>query len=136
MKKTGNAHCKGPRFKRVGPNLYRDPVGRYYLLVKKSGKQFRRSLKTKDATLAKRRLREFLDRVGHLSTGATDGSVRFDEVSQRWLTSKRAELKASSAHRRATALKGLLPFFRGRPLRRIGVEDRTWDKAIGAHLEH
>ena len=36
------------RFKKVGPNLYRDSACRYYLLVKKSGKQFRRSLKTND----------------------------------------------------------------------------------------
>jgi hypothetical protein len=42
--------------KKVGPNLYRTPSGRYYLLVKRAGKQFRRSLKTKDAKLAKRRL--------------------------------------------------------------------------------
>jgi hypothetical protein len=38
----------GRRFKKVGPNLYRDAAGRYYLLVKRAGKQFRRSLKTSD----------------------------------------------------------------------------------------
>jgi hypothetical protein len=56
--------------KKVGPNLYRAPSGRYYLLVKRAGKQFRRSLKTKDFTLAKRRLREFQDKAGKLGEAA------------------------------------------------------------------
>jgi hypothetical protein len=53
--------------KKVGPNLYRAHTGRYYLLVKRAGKQFRRSLKTKDAKLAKRRLREFQEKAGRLA---------------------------------------------------------------------
>jgi ribosomal protein L35 len=97
MTEKGQFH-NGKRFKKVGPNLYRDPAGRYYLLVKKSGKQFRRSLKTNDPALAKRRLREFLDRAGQLSTDGTNSSIRFDDLSQRWLASKTAELKASSAY--------------------------------------
>jgi len=35
---------KSHRFKKVGPNLYRDTKGCYYLLVKRGGKQFLRSL--------------------------------------------------------------------------------------------
>src|SRR5690349_13071358 len=45
MTKKRGAHNR-KRFKKVGQNLYRDSTGRYYLLVKKGGKQFRRSLKT------------------------------------------------------------------------------------------
>jgi integrase len=135
MKKTGGVHNINRRFKRVGPNLYRDSVGRYYLLVKKSGKQFRRSLKTTDSALAKRRLREFMDRAGQLSTDGTDGALRFEELSQRWLASKSSELKASSAQRRATALKGLLPFFGGRLVRAIGAKEiEAWKIQRGARL--
>jgi hypothetical protein len=50
---------KSPLFKKVGPNLYRTAAGRYYGLVKRGGKQFRRSLHTLDHALARRRLREF-----------------------------------------------------------------------------
>src|SRR5881392_995166 len=100
MAKKGESHNRKQRFKKVAPNLYRDSAGRYYLLVKKSGKQFRRSLKTTDPALAKRRLREFLDRAGQLSTDGGNTSIRFDQLAQRWLASKTAELKPSSAYRR------------------------------------
>jgi hypothetical protein len=48
-----------PVFHKVAENLYRlESSGRYYALVKKGGKQFRRSLKTKDRKLADRRLQD------------------------------------------------------------------------------
>src|SRR5439155_16699377 len=134
MLEKGQAH-NGKRFKKVGPNLYRDSVGRYYLLVKKSGKQFRRSLKTNDPALAKRRLREFLERAGQLSADGTNSSIRFEEVAQRWLASKTAELKASSAYRRASVLKQLTPFFKGRLVRAIGAREiEDWKIKRGARL--
>ena len=44
-------------FHKVGPNLYRlKSSGTYYGLFKRSGKQIRRSLKTTDGALARRRL--------------------------------------------------------------------------------
>jgi integrase len=113
----------GKRFKKVGPNLYRDAVGRYYLLVKRGGKQFRRSLKTMDAALAKRRLREFQNQAGRLTTDGTNSSIRFNELAERWLAAKRPDLKASSAGRRETALKALAPYFNGRLVRAIGAKE-------------
>ncbi len=113
----------GKRFKKVGPNLYRDSVGRYYLLVKRGGKQFRRSLKTTDAALAKRRLREFQNQAGRLTTDGTNSSIRFNELAERWLAAKRPDLKASSAGRRETALKALAPYFNGRLVRAIGAKE-------------
>ena len=125
----------GRRFKKVGQNLYRDSAGRYYLLVKKSGKQFRRSLKTKDAALAKRRLREFLEQAGQLSADGTNSSIRFEDLAQRWHASKKAELKASSAYRRASVLKQLTPFFKGRLVQAIGAgEFEAWKIHRGAKL--
>ena len=125
----------GKRFKKVGPNLYRDLAGRYYLLVKKSGKQFRRSLKTNDPALAKRRLREFMDRADQLSKDGTHSSIRFEQLAERWLACKTAELKASSANRRKSVLKQLTPFFNGRLVRAIGASDfDAWKIQRGAKL--
>jgi integrase len=135
MTKKRSDHNGKPRFKKVGPNLYRDAAGRYYLLVKKSGKQFRRSLKTTDPALAKRRLREFLERAGQLATDGADSSIRFDEVAQRWLASKTVELKASSAYRRASVLKQVTPFFTGRLMRAIGAREiEAWKIKRGSKL--
>lgn len=135
MAEKGELHNGKQRFKKVGPNLYLDSAGRYYLLVKKSGKQFRRSLKTTDPALAKRRLRDFLERAAHLSTDGTNSSIRFEDLSQRWLASKTAELKASSAYRRASVLKQLMPFFKGRLVRTIGANEiEAWKIKRGAML--
>ena len=135
MGKKGFSHNGKQRFKKVARNLYRDAAGRYYLLVKKSGKQFRRSLKTTDPALAKRRLREFLEKAGRLSTDGANGSIRFEELAQRWLAAKTAELKASSAYRRASVLKQLGPFFNGRLVRAIGAKEfEAWKIQRGANL--
>jgi len=46
-----------PVFNKVGEDLYRlESTGGYYALVKRGGKQIRRSRKTKDRKLAERRL--------------------------------------------------------------------------------
>jgi hypothetical protein len=46
-------------FNKVGENMYRHaPSGNYYALLKRGGKQFRRSLKTNDRALANQRLGE------------------------------------------------------------------------------
>ena len=64
-----NADTVAPRqessisvFHTVGENLYRHvPSGNYYALLKRGGKQFRRSLKTPDRPLAQRRLSAIRD---------------------------------------------------------------------------
>jgi hypothetical protein len=52
------------QLKRVGECLYRNGNGKYYALVKVAGKQIKRSLRTGDEKLAKRRLVEFLGYSG------------------------------------------------------------------------
>lgn len=106
--------------KKVGPNLYRARKGTYYLLVKRGGKQFRRSLRTSDLALAKRRLREFQESVTKLSVEGDNRNLRFEDLANQWLASRKAELKPSSFNRREVALKGLLPYFGSHPLRSIG----------------
>ena len=57
-KKTSSTR-KPYTFKRVSENLYKViETGGYYALVKRGGKQIRRSLKTTDKALARRRLAE------------------------------------------------------------------------------
>ncbi len=54
-------------FVKVAECLYRNTSSkRYYALVKKSGKQIRRSLKTNDRKLADRRLREFREQIDRM----------------------------------------------------------------------
>jgi integrase len=128
-------HSKNPYLKKVGPNLYRASSGTYYLLVKRGGKQFRRSLRTKDQALAKRRLREFQDKATRLASDSENRGLRFEELSERWLESRKAELKPSSYARRVTAVKGLGPFFDGHLVRSIGPREiENWKAKRGATL--
>ena len=76
-----------PVFHKVAENLYRlESSGGYYALVKKSGKQFRRSLKTKDRKLADRRLKELKGQIGCL-TLTDDAKLGFEAVANRRLES-------------------------------------------------
>ena len=76
-----------PVFHKVAENLYRlESSGGYYALIKKSGKQFRRSLKTKDRKLADRRLKELKGQIGCL-TLTDDAKLGFEAVANRWLES-------------------------------------------------
>jgi hypothetical protein len=60
---TLKVSAPGPVLHNVAENLYRlESSGGYYALVKKAGKQFRRSLKTKDRKLAERRLNEIREK--------------------------------------------------------------------------
>lgn len=54
-------------FHKVGQHLYRlESSGTYYALLKRGGKQIRKSLKTADAPLARRRLAELRNKVSRL----------------------------------------------------------------------
>ncbi len=62
--------------KRIGECLYRHHAGTYYALVKVIGKQIKRSLKTSDLTLAKRRVADFRAKASRLT--GTDKSLIFE----------------------------------------------------------
>ena len=115
-------HLKDAYLKKVGPNLYRATTGTYYLLVKRGGKQFRRSLRTTDQALAKRRLREFQEKATRLSgDNENRKDLRFERIGRSLAgIPKRGELKSSSYGIGAsTALKGLSPFFDGHLVRAV-----------------
>ena len=67
-RKNASQPAEQPVFHKVAENLYRlESSGGYYALIKKRGKQFRRSLKTKDRKLADRRLNELKGQIGCLT---------------------------------------------------------------------
>ena len=89
-----------PTFKRVGEDLYRhSPSGGYYGLIKRSGKQFRRSPKTHDRELAFRRFRTLSGKVGKLIVESWAKWATFGEVAEKWFEGKKPALKKASATR-------------------------------------
>jgi hypothetical protein len=99
-------------YRHVGENLYRrESSDVYYALIKKGGKQFRRSLKTKDLGLARRRLSEL---VSHDA-----GALTFKIVADRWMASFRHTIKESTAKRCQACIEALAPIFTGLSLRNI-----------------
>src|SRR3984957_16671005 len=100
-----------PVFHKVAENLYRlESSGGYYALVKKGGKQFRRSLKTKDRKLADRRLKEIKEQIGCLSLSA---------VANRWLESVKHTLAPGTIEQREIRIRNVTPYFKSIPLRNI-----------------
>ena len=116
------AGAKVPRkvmFHRVAENLYRlEQSGGYYGLVKRGGKQFRKSLRTKDRKLAERRLADLRDQVGHLSK-TEDSRLSFEEVAERWMQATAHTVKESTMIRRRTCIANFQPFFADIPIRNI-----------------
>src|ERR1044071_4460860 len=84
-------------FAKVAECLYRnESSGIYYALVKRLGKQFRRSLKTSDRQLANRKLADFRKKVTRLSQTKHASSLSFEELTDRWLETIQPKLKESS----------------------------------------
>jgi integrase len=124
-----------PVFHKVAENLYRlESSGGYYALIKKSGKQFRRSLKTKDRKLADRRLKELKGQIGCL-TLTDDAKLGFEAVANRWLESIKHTLAPGTIVQREIRIKNLAPFFKGVPLRNITpFQCEQWAVKRGAKL--
>jgi hypothetical protein len=94
----------------------------YYALIKKGGKQFRRSLKTKDRKLAERRLGELKEKVGVLQI-TEDAHANFKTFADRWLDSRKHKLAESTAEWYGYLIKNLAEFFGGASIRNISVQD-------------
>ena len=87
-----------PIFRKVGKtqNLYRHAKsGTYYSLIKRSGKQFRRSLKTTDLQQAKNRLADLHREISRLKN-TEDAKLSFEIIAMRWLQTKTNVAKPSS----------------------------------------
>lgn len=97
--------------KRVAECLYRSQNSNiYYAILKRGGKQIKRSLRTTDATLAKRRLKDLNEQAASLAKGG-DAKVTFEMISERWLNMATTSMKASSSIRLRGAVKSLSKTF-------------------------
>jgi hypothetical protein len=88
MKMTGkntSQPVEKPAFHKVAENLYRlESSNGYYALLKRGGKQFRRSLKTKDRKLADHRLNDLRTKIGCLKI-SPDAKLNFEQAAKLWL---------------------------------------------------
>ena len=118
-KNTPETPATKPVFHKVGQNLYRlESSGKYYALLKRGGKQIRKSLKTDDKALAMRRLGELREKVTRLNQTKGAGKLTFQELGKRWLANQ-IGLKPASISRLDICLKGLAPVFGDVPVRNI-----------------
>jgi integrase len=80
----GSTQHQGGAFQKVGECLYRySSNGVYYARIKHEGKEIRRSLRTTDRELAKRKLREFKDEHGQIDH--SQGKLTLRELCDQWL---------------------------------------------------
>jgi hypothetical protein len=120
--------------RKVGECLYRNGHGVYFAWFSVRGKQLKRSLKTSDKELARRRLAE-LRKVATRLHGLEDRNLRFEEVVRAWLESIQGGLKPSSYRRRVVCINQLMPFFKTIPVRSITSADiEKWKLRRGATI--
>jgi integrase len=125
---------KSQQLNRVGECLYRSGRKTYFALIKISGKQIKRSLKTDDLAIAKRKLAELRSRAQRLH-GKENRNIRFEELTGSWLESIKSNLKPKSWDRRRVAIVGLTPFFRGMPVKSIGYQEiDEWRRRRGSKV--
>ncbi len=94
-----------PLFQKVGECLYRRQSSQvYYALVKRAGKQHRKSLKTTDRKLAERLLADYRREIGAVKPTVGGRSVTLGEVAKRWLEAKKPFLKPMSFKRCETSV--------------------------------
>ena len=135
--KKASSTRKRYTFKRVSENLYKViETGGYYALVKRGGKQIRRSLKTTDKALAKRRLAELKQKASKLRTGKENASITFERYSKRWIEAKAASLKSKTIRRMKDCLKGIKPYLGNNLIRNITYQDcERWLIGRGKELK-
>jgi len=118
--------------KRIGENLYVNGHGVYFAWFVVRGKQIKRSLKTGDKALARRRLAEIREKGTRLHGGDQSG-LHFDELAKHWLASIKSEVKASTYTRRSVCLNQITPSFKGMPVRSISLREiEKWKVARSA----
>ncbi len=113
----------GQTLHRVGQCLYRSTQSdKYYAILKSGRKQIKKSLKTADQALAKRRLADLKEKVSRISTDE-HGREKFSELGERWLHSDGPSMKLSSLNRQEGLLRNLNRTFGGSRIRSITKTD-------------
>ena len=86
------------------------------------GKQIKRSLRTGDKALARRRLAKIREKGIRLHGGEQAG-IHIEELAKHWLASIKSEVKASTYTRRTVCLNQTTPFFKGMPVRPVSLRE-------------
>lgn len=125
-----------PTFKWVAECLYRHTrAGTYYALVKRNGRQIRKSLETNDRQLAERRLADFRLKAGRVANPTKDRGTTFMELASDLFEVKKTRLKRSSARGLSNSIRHLNKHFGTKPVRTITTADcRAWEKMRGAQV--
>ncbi len=125
-----------PTFNRVAQCLYRNSVTNiYYALIKKRGKQNRKSLKTTDRQLAERRLIEFRAQIHRNVSPTLDRNITFMELAKGWFETAKSRYKPSSARSTEGHIKQLNKFLGIIPIRNITLSDlHHWERTRGAKI--
>jgi len=93
------------------PCLYRSAdSGIFYGIFSRKGDQIKKSLKTTDKELARRRLEGLRQKVARLNT-KVGRAILFVDFAKRWLEAVGGAMKQSSRERREAAIKALKPYF-------------------------
>jgi len=123
-------------FKKVGECLYRySNNGTYYALVKRNGKQFRKSLKTSDRQLADRKLADFRAKVGRFGNATRDHGITFMELAKDWSDAAKTRMKASSARSMDLSFRQLNKHFGTTAVRNLTTADcHAWEKNRGMNI--
>lgn len=120
--------------RKVGECLYRNRHGVYFAWFSVRGKQLKRSLKTSDKELARRRLTELRKTAARLQ-GSEERNLRFEELVKLWLQSIQGGVKRSTYRRRVVCINQLMPFFKTVPMRSISsAHIETWKVRRGASI--
>ena len=123
-------------FKKVGECLYRyKNTGTYYALVKRNGKQFRKSLSTSDRQLAERKLADFRSKIGRFRNPTCDRGTTFMELAKDWFDAAKTRFKPSSASGMEVCIRQLNKHFGTMAVRNISTTDcHEWVKKRGADI--
>jgi integrase len=102
--------------------------------LKRGGKQFRRSLKTKDRKLAERRLNDLRAKIGCLKI-SPEAKLNFEQAANLWLETEKHALSSNTVKRKKMYIQGLAPYFRDLPIRNVTAQDcDRWVTERGAGL--
>jgi integrase len=125
-----------PVFKWVAECLYRHSMSsRYYALVKRSGGQYRKSLRTTDRQLAERRLAGFRIKIGRNGNSSRDLGTTFMELAKDWCDVAKTRLKPSSARGVAGSIQQLNKHFGLLAVGNIAsVHCHEWEKLRGVKI--
>ncbi|MCG3146890.1 MAG: Tyrosine recombinase XerC [Verrucomicrobiae bacterium] len=110
---------------RVGECLYRSEGGIFFAVVKKHGRQHRRSLKTKDREIAQQKLGKYREQLRRLDPKVSKDRYNptFLDVGEPYLNSIRPHISGSTFIRRESVIRRMRRWFSRKAIRDISRLD-------------